>query len=110
MVEKIVTDCKKAIADYFRYVPAELNDVEGVITDYFYYRLARDYVANKKALREFMRLSPAWNEDLQAWVIDDSITHEPDKDLIHKMIIELLQPAFKNNDCEYNLEDVFISV
>ena len=70
LVEKIVADCKKAIADYFRYVPEELNDVEEFITDDFYYRLARDYVENKKALREFMRRSPAWNEDLQAWVIN----------------------------------------
>ena len=34
LVEKIVADCKKAVADY---------------------------VKNKKALREFMRRSPAWN-------------------------------------------------
>ena len=75
LVEKIVADCKKAVADYFRYVPAELNDVEGVITDAFYYRLACDYVENKKTLREFLRRSPAWNEELQALVINGNRTH-----------------------------------
>jgi len=98
LVEKIVADCKKAVADYFRYVPAEINDVEFNITDAFYYRLAGDYVENKKSLREFMRRSPAWNEDLQAWVINGNRTHEPDKDLIHKLLIELLQPALQTED------------
>ena len=95
LVEKIVADCKKAVADYFRYVPAEINDVEFNITDAFYYRLAGDYVNNKKALREFMRRSPAWNEDLQAWVINGNRTHEPNKDLILDKTREILTPALE---------------
>ena len=75
-----------------------LQIAEDVITDDFYYRLAWDYVENKKALREFMRLSPAWDEDLQAWVINGNRTHEPDKDLIYQMAVNLLKPAFENND------------
>jgi len=98
LAEKIVADCKKAVTDYFRYVPENLDDVTAKATDEFFYRFAWDYVKNKKSLREFMRRSPAWNEDLQAWVINGNRTHNPDKDLIYKMAVELLQPALQTED------------
>ena len=93
LAEKIIADCKKAVDDYFRYAPAYCDDVTEKATDEFFYRFAWDYVKNKKSLREFMRRSPAWNEDLQAWVINGNRTHNPDKDLIHKTAVELFKPA-----------------
>ena len=101
---KIFDDCKKAVADNLRYVPESLDDVTKKASDEFFCNLAWDYVKNKKALREFMRRSPAWNEDLQAWVINGNRTHEPDKNLIKKLVEEILCPAMNFENAEYIIQ------
>ena len=82
----------KGLEDYFAFVassPVQLNDFSPA----FIHRLAVDAYYSKYELREMMRKSPAWNEELQAWVINGNRTHEPDQKYIREMVAELLSPA-----------------
>lgn len=80
----------QALEDYGAYVSGRcvLEDV----SDSFIDRLASDAVTAKHDLRELLRKSPAWNETLQAVVINGTRTHDPDFGRIYKMGIQILAP------------------
>ena len=67
---------RQAIADYRRHT--ELTEVLDNVSDCFIKRLARDNYYAKQELRELFRKSPAWDEKLDAIVINGTRTHEPD--------------------------------
>ena len=81
---------------------AVLNDV----SDCFIERLARDNVYAKAPLREMFRKSPAWDEKLDALVINGTRTHNPDYELIDILAHKILKPAIQSiSSNEYALLD-----
>ncbi len=82
---------RQAVEDYSRHTWK--TEVLEEISDAFINRLARDSWNAKFELRDLFRRSPAWNEDLQAIVINGNRTHEPDYDLIENWIYEILEPV-----------------
>ena len=77
----------RAIKDYGRHTKEKdvLNDVSASFVD----RLARDAVTAKADLRTMLRRSPAWNEDLQAVIINGTRTHNPDSELAFGLATQL---------------------
>ena len=87
VVANLKANIVNGLEDYFAYVsssPVQLED----FSDAFINRLAEDAYYSKFELREMMRKSPAWNEELQAWVINGNRTHEPDQKYIREMVAE----------------------
>ena len=52
--------------------------------------LARDAVYAKAGLRNLLRKSPAWNEELQALVINGNRTHNPNPDKVYRLANDIL--------------------
>lgn len=87
-----------AVEDYRRYTYA--TNVLDDITDAFVDRLAEDSAYAKKDLRDLFSRSNAWNEDLQAIIINGTKTHNPDYVLVHNLANEILRPVKWDCDCE----------
>lgn len=71
----------QALTDYFMHTdPSEDNNAIELdnIGDRFVKKLAKTSVIAKEELRELFRKSPAWNEELDAIVINGTRTHNPD--------------------------------
>ena len=66
---------------------------EVLYTDDFVKAMAREALLGKADLRELFRKSPAWNEELQALVINGNRTHEPDPYKVRS----LAKDIFDNN-------------
>lgn len=79
---------KQAIKDYGAHTDCTgvLNDV----SDYFIDRLAEDAATSKQNLRELLRKSPAWNENIQAVVINGTRTHNPDYGRVYRLGLNIL--------------------
>ena len=92
---------RTAIDDYRRHTSevAVLDD----ISDDFIRRLACDNFHSKSALRNLFSKSPAWNEDLQAIVINGNRTHEPDFDKLEHIAFKILNPLDKDSALCYNI-------
>lgn len=93
----------KAISDYREHTsrPEVLDN----ITDSFVNRLAEDSFHSKYKLRELLRRSPAWDENLHALVINGTRTHNPDYTRIFELAHDILKPAIDkmNNISDYEL-------
>lgn len=91
--EQLERQIKEALSAYYRYAEGgdRLNEIKNV-SDEFVERLAKDAAENKESLRVMMRKSPAWDEGLDAWVINGNRTHEPDYEKIETWIRELFWP------------------
>lgn len=122
IISKTIKNIKVAIEDYDRHTTfhTHLND----ISDEFIEKLATDSSYAKQELRELFRKSPAWNEELDAIVINGTRTEnrnpEKIKDLARKILIPALDKADSdmldnivatinffanpNVDTEYNVE------
>ena len=74
---------RTALNDYFRH--ADSDDVYENISEQFVARLASDSIKSKCELRELFCHSQAWNENLQAIVINGTKTHNPDYILVHNL-------------------------
>lgn len=83
LVEQTDESLRQAIDDYFRHTSQD--EIQGDISDNFIHRLACDSVRAKTALREMLRKSKVWDENLQALVINGTRTHEPDYNVIHRL-------------------------
>lgn len=81
---------RQALADYRKhtYSTAVLDDV----SDDFIRKLAHDSVVAKTDLRNLFKASPAWNNELQALVINGTRTHNPDVNLINNLAHDILRP------------------
>lgn len=82
----------QAIDDYGRH--SEKTDMLDDVADEFVDRLAEDSVKAKQGLREMLSKSPAWNEKLDALVINGSRTHDPDYAVVRDLALQILRPAF----------------
>lgn len=87
-----------ALDDYFR--NADSDDVYEKISEQFVDRLAQDAIKSKHDLRQLFRHSQAWNEQLQAIVINGTKTHNPDYVLVHDLANSILRPAKWDADCD----------
>ena len=90
---------KQAIRDYREHT--DKVDILNDVSDNFIHRLAEDAAASKRDLRELFRKSPAWNEELQALVINGTRTHDPDYNRVRSLGEQILYPWACNAD-EYN--------
>ena len=86
---------RTAISDYRRHT-SEVTVLDD-ISDDFIHRLAVDSANSKFALRNLFSKSPAWNEDLQAIVINGSRTHNPDFDKLENIAFKILKPLDKDS-------------
>ena len=92
---------RTALDDYWKYVDVDMDSdcVEREdVSDAFIERLARDSVRAKRDLRALFRKSPAWNEELDALVINGNRTHDADAELVYEMVREILEPAAEHLD------------
>lgn len=81
---------RQALADYRSHTTqvAVLDDVSEIFID----RLARDAVVAKSTLREMLRKSPAWNEKLQAVIINGTRNNDPDYARVDNLACKIFAP------------------
>ena len=96
--EQLTQNIWGALDDYFRH--ADSDDVYENISEQFVERLAQDAIKGKHDLRQLFRKSHAWNENLQAIVINGTKTHNTDYILVHDLANSILRPAKWDADCE----------
>ena len=96
--EQLCNNIWSALDDYFRH--ADSDDVYENISEQFVSRLAQDAIKAKHDLRQLFRKSQAWNENLQAIVINGTKTHNPDYSLVHDLAHSILYPAKLDADCD----------
>ena len=103
----LARNIRTALDDYGArtYKQTVLEDV----SDKFIGRLARDAVSAKAELREMLGKSPAWDENLQAVVINGTRTHDPDDWKIFRLGRQILQPYLENL-CDDEFDDVLDAV
>lgn len=114
-VKALEEQIKKGVKDYFTpidkpdavFCNVDMCDADN-FTDVFYRNFAQEAYFAKSALREMMRKSPAWNENLQVWVINGNRTHEPNKKFITEMAQKLLKPAI-DAEIIHDVDGGFIS-
>ena len=108
-IEQVKKNIWQAIEDYGLHT--DDNDVLNDISADFVNRLAYDSTYAKQELRELFRKSPAWNEELDAIIINGTRTHDPDYGRISSLATEILRPAYNNgtitNDTLYNIVHLF---
>lgn len=81
----------KSLKDYFAHTT--LNKVYEDISDDFVDILAFDSYNAKAELRKFLSRSSAWNDDLQAIVINGTRTHDPNYSYVRQLAEQILFPA-----------------
>lgn len=87
---------RTAIADYRRHT-SKVNVLDDISED-FIHRLASDSFHAKSDLRNLFSTSPAWNNDLQAIVINGSRTHNPNFDKLEDLALKILKPFNKDSE------------
>ena len=90
-IEMTRKNIETALDDYFRHANSDYDRYD--ISDTFVSRLATTSVEAKENLRNMLRKSPAWNEELDALVINGNRTHEPDEERIWDLGLKILTPA-----------------
>ena len=94
-IELTKNNIRKAIADYWKHT--SLGDyIEEDISDEFINRVASDSVYAKQDLRNMLRKSPAWNEELDALVINGNTTHNTDHNVVWALALEIFGDKFTN--------------
>ena len=88
----------QAIKDYRAHT--DQTEVLNDITDTFVGNLAEDNIYAKRELRELFRTSPAWNEELDAIIINGTRTHNPDYLRVESLAEDILSPALETADYE----------
>ena len=83
----------KAISDYGKHCYS--NVVLEDVTDAFVNQLAEDSTPAKQELREMFRKSPAWDESLDALIINGTRTHDPDYHRIWDLGIQILHKPLR---------------
>ncbi len=98
MVKLAISNLWKGINDYRRHTheTSVIDDVSDAFVD----RLAEDSIYAKKGLRELFCRSDAWNDDLQAIIINGTKTHNPNYSLVRSLAEKILNPATLNFDLE----------
>lgn len=93
--QQLERQIREALSAYAEYADGgdDINEIENA-SDKFIKRLTKDAAENKSELRAMMRKSPAWDEALDAWVINGNRTHEPDYEKIYFWLSRLFCPIF----------------
>ena len=92
-IEMTKNNIEVAIEDYFRHT--NNDEVQDDISDRFVDNLAKDAVEAKEDLRNMLRKSPAWNEELDCLIINGNRTHEPEEERIWDLGLKILAPAMR---------------
>ena len=100
-LESIKNNIRQAIEDYWAHTSGG-TDIKDNISESFIQRLAEDSLKAKAPLRNMLRKSPNWNEDLDAVVINSTIDRKKDFDTIRSLTQELLLPAIEKAKSEFN--------
>lgn len=90
--EQAIKNTRKWLEDYSRHTSQ--HDVLDDVDDSFIVRVAEDSVNAKEPLRNVFRKSPAWNEELDAIVINGTRTHNPDPETIQRLYWNILDPLW----------------
>ena len=100
-----------AINDYWKHTCLG-TEIRDDISDDFINALAYDSCYAKQDLRNMLRKSPAWNEELDAVIINGTTTHDPDYNRIYRMAIRIVEPALnKTQEEDINkFNDIFIAL
>ena len=96
---------RQAIKDYGAHTSSK--DVLNNVSEDFIQQLAEDAVTAKADLRELLRRSPAWDENLQAIVINGTRTHDPDYERVYHLGLEIFSQWLENKS--YSCRDLVIS-
>ena len=94
VISKAERNIRTALDDYKRHVSKDSKDYMGdigYVSDEFISRLARDSSIAKRGLRDLFSKSPAWNEDLDAIVINGTRTHNPNYGRVFRIASEILE-------------------
>lgn len=110
-IELTKRNIRTAISDYWRHTCLG-TEIQDDISNEFIEALAYDSVYAKQDLRNMLRKSPAWNEELDAVVINGTTTHDPDYNKIYRMAIRIVEPALnKTQEEDINkFNDIFIAL
>ena len=95
-IEMVRQQIWQAIRDYGKH--CESTEILDDVSDEFVNRLAEDSVRAKHGLREMFRKSPAWNETLDALVINGTRTHDPNYNRVYSLASEILYDAILSSD------------
>ncbi len=93
-IENTEKNIQQAIKDYWAHTNSTY--IYDDISDKFIRRLAEDSTEAKQELRELFSKSPAWDDTLDALVINGTRTHNPDPELIFDLAYRILYPAYKS--------------
>ena len=96
-IELTKINIRSAIRDYWAHTTMG-HRIKDAISSSFVDKLAVDAVNAKENLRNLLRKSPQWNEELDAIVINGNSTHEPNYDRIRTLAGEILEPALDKAD------------
>ena len=80
-------------------IDTTLTEIYDDVSEAFIKRLATDNYYSKQELRALFRKSPAWDEELDAIVINGSRTHDPDYNRVYNLACIILRDAFQKADC-----------
>ena len=81
---------RQALEDYRKHTDS--TEVLDDVTEDFIRTLAYDSVVAKTDLRNLFQSSPAWDENLQALVINGTRTHNPDFNIISDLAHDIFRP------------------
>ena len=94
-IELTKKNIKAAMEDYWRHTNTE-KAIKDFMTPDFIDKLAEESVLAKEPLRQMLRKSPAWNEELDALVINGNVTHDTDYDKVWNLALKIFRPKLKN--------------
>ena len=107
-LESLQKNIRNAIHDYFKYTD-RASGIADDISEAFIRQLARDSYYGKYDLRNMLRKSPGWNEELDAVVINGSTTHEPNYARIKNLGLRILANVLEEKE-EDEFSDIYKSV
>ena len=96
-IELTKRNIRTAIDDYWSHTRMG-HSIKDAVSNSFIDRFAVDSVNAKENLRNLLRKSPQWNEELDAIVINGNSTHEPNYSRIKNLAGEILEPALSKAD------------
>ena len=97
-IRRAEENIRQALRDYGRHTSH--TEILDNVSDAFIMRLARYNYYAKQGLRELFRKSPAWNEELDALVINGTRTHDPDYSRIKDLAWQILEHPIRTLDIE----------
>jgi len=95
-IELTKKNIRQAINDYWKHTSFN-SELARYISNDFINNLAADSVRAKEPLRNMLRKSPLWNEELDALIIDANSTHNPDSQKILDLSFDIMKNKLENS-------------